>query len=146
MKPYRTLCFNRPRRQYVHMDDRDRVYDDFTQNVNMSPGELEAWADSDNYDVYEQRKSGGQPIDEPREDVLRLLDTPKSEWKDEADGFNEIEEASEVNAFISRMSAGEQGDPMPNTDPPLSKRDASLLNWGRDPNPGESDFTGDRQR
>jgi hypothetical protein len=39
----------------------------------------------------------------------------------------------------------DQGDPMPGTDPALSKRDASLLNWGRDPNPDTSDFTGDRQ-
>jgi len=42
------------------------------------------------------------------------------------------------------MSEAEQGDPMPDTDPELSKRDASLLNWGFDPNPDKRDFVGDR--
>lgn len=125
---------------------RDDVFGEFNSLVNMSPGELEAWADSDNYDVYEERKSGGEPIDEPREDILRLKRTPKDEWRGVDDGFNEIEEAEQAIGFISRMKAGEQGDPMPGTDPELSKRDASLLNWGFDPNPGRSDFTGDRQR
>lgn len=127
-------------------DNIDEVYSEFNDTVNMSPGELESWEESDNYGVYEEQKSGGQPIDEPREDVIQLLETPKSEWKDEDDGFNEIEQANEVTAFVGRMSAGEQGDPMPDTDPGLSKRDASLLNWGHDPNPGKSDFVGDRQR
>lgn len=127
-------------------DPVDEVFEDFEETVNMSPGELEAWGDSENYDVYGERKSGGQPIDEPREDVLRLLETPKSEWADEDDGFNEVEQANEVLGFVGRMSEGEQGDPMPDTDPELSKRDASLLNWGHDPNPGRSDFVGDRQR
>jgi hypothetical protein len=128
------------------MSKKDKVYDQFQDTVNMTVGELEAWGDSQNYEEYEQRKSGGQPIDEPREDVIRLLETPKSEWEDKDDGFNEIEEAQEVNSFVGRMSEGEQGDPMPGTDPELSKRDASLLNWGFDPNPGTSDFEGDRQR
>jgi len=127
-------------------DRVDDVFDEFNDRVNMSPGELEAFGESDNFDEYESRKSGGQPIDEPREDVLRLLDTPKSEWRDEDDGFNEVEEAEEAINFINRMSAGENGDPMPDTDPELSKRDASLLNWGRDENPDRSDFVGDRQR
>jgi len=127
-------------------DKRDEVFDDFHDTVNMSPGELEAFGQSDNFDIYADRKSGGQPIDEPREDVIQLLETPKDEWRDVDDGFNEIEEANEVLAFTGRMSEAEQGDPMPGTDPPLSKRDASLLNWGLDPNPDESDFVGDRQR
>ena len=112
----------------------------------MTPSELDGWADSENYDAYEERKTGGQPIDEPREDVQRLLETPKDQWRDVDDGFNEVEQAEEAVNFVNRMSAGENGDPMPGTDPPLSKRDASLLNWGFDPNPDESDFVGDRQR
>lgn len=124
----------------------DDVYEAFTDAVNMSPGELESYGDSDNFKEYEDRKSGGQPIDEPREDVIRLLETPKDQWADEDDGFNEVEQAKEAVGFINRMKAGQQGEPMPDTDPKLSKRDASLLNWGHDPNPDESDFTGDRQR
>jgi hypothetical protein len=125
---------------------KDEVFREFHNRVNMSVGELEAWADSDNYEEYRDEKSGGQPIDEPREDVIQLLETPKSEWEDKDDGFNEIEQAEEVLAFTGRMREVEQGEPISDTDPPLSKRDASLINWGLDPNPDRSDFTGDRQR
>lgn len=124
----------------------DDVFDEFQDTINMSPGELEAFGESDNFEVYEDRKSAGQPIDEPREDVVRLLETPKAEWADEDDGFNEVEQAEEAIGFVNRMSAAEQGEPMPGTDPELSRRDASLLNWGFDPNPDRSDFVGDRQR
>jgi hypothetical protein len=127
-------------------DETNRVFEEFNNTINMSPGELDAWEKSDNYAVYEDEKSGGQPIDEPREDVERLLETPKAQWEDTDDGFNEKAEAEEALGFIGRMSAGEQGEPMDNTDPELSKRDASLLNWGFDPNPDQSDFVGDRQR
>lgn len=127
------------------MTDRvDEVYDEFHDRINMSPGELESFGESDNFDAYAERKNAGQPIDEPREDVIRLLETPKSEWEDKDDGFNEVEQAEEAIGFVNRMSAVDDGDPMPGTDPGLSKRDASLLNWGRDPNPDRSDFVGDR--
>jgi hypothetical protein len=122
------------------------VFTDFRETVNMTPGELDAWAQSDNYDAYEERKNKGQPIDEPRHDVQRLLETPKSQWADEDDGFNEVEQANEVLGFVSRMRGVEQGEAMPGTDPELSKRDASLINWGFDPSPQSSDFTGDRER
>jgi hypothetical protein len=126
-------------------DDVDEVFDDFQDNVNMTVSELEAWEESDNREIYAGKKSAGQPIDEPLDDVVTLLETPKDEWRDVDDGFNEIEQANEVNAFVGRMSEGEQGDPMPGTEPELSKRDASLINWGFDPNPDSSDFVGDRQ-
>lgn len=125
-------------------DPVDEVWSEFNDTINMTPGELEAWGNSDNYEAYEDRKSAGQPIDEPRQDVLRLLQTPKSEWEDKDDGFNEIEEAREAIGFVNRMKANNSGEPMPGTDPGLSKRDASLINWGYDPNPNREDFDGDR--
>jgi len=127
-------------------DPVDEVFEEFNSVVNMSPTELESFGESDNFDAYESRKSGGEPIDKPREDILRLQNTPKDEWRDVDDGFNEVEEANQAISFISRMSGNDSGEPMPDTDPGLSKRDASLLNWGHDPNPGKSDFVGDRQR
>jgi len=125
---------------------KDTVFKRFHERVNMSPGELESWRDSDNREVYAERKSGGQSLDEPLDDVLRLLDTPKSEWQDKDDGFNEIEEANEVLSFTGRMGKVDPGEDMPNTDPGISKQEASMINWGVDSNPGKSDFTGDRQR
>lgn len=127
-------------------NDVDDVYSEFQSTVNMTATELEAWRDSENYAEYQERKSGGQPGTEPIDDAIRLLETPKSEWEDKDDGFNEVEQARELNAFVDRMSQVEPGDPIPGTDPELSKRDASLLSWGRDPNPDRADFVGDRNR
>jgi len=127
-------------------DPVKQAFTDFQDTVNMTASELEAWEDSDNRDIYLKQKSGGQPAGEPLADVQRLVDTPKSEWRDKDDGFNEVEEAREVTAFVARMSAAEQGDAMPDSDPALSKRDASLLEWGFDASEGSSDFVGDRQR
>ncbi len=125
-------------------DPVNEVWEEFNDTINMTPGELEAWEESDNYEAYKERKSAGQPIDEPREDIMTLLGTPKSEWEDEDDGFNEVSQAREAVGFVNRMKANEQGDPMPDTDPGLSKRDASLINWGYDPSPESKDFEGDR--
>lgn len=124
----------------------DELFGDFTDTVNMSVGELESWKDSDNFAEYTKRKSGGQPPTEPIDDAIRLLETNKSGWEDKDDGFNEVEEANELINFVDRMSKNNRGDPIPDTDPELSKRDASLLSWAFDPNPDTSDFVGDRQR
>jgi len=54
-----------------------------------------------------------------------------------------VQEAEQLLNFTSRMQGNESGEPMPGSDPPLSRRDASLLNWGVDVDE-ESDFVGDR--
>lgn len=128
------------------MDPVDKAFRDFNDTVNMTNTELEAWKKSDNRDVYREKKSGGQEFGQPLKDVMKLNEKTKDEWRDVDDGFNEVTQAREVTAFVGRMSEAEQGEPMPGTNPPLSKRDASLLEWGFDPNPGKSDFVGDRQK
>ena len=128
------------------MSDRDRVNDifgEFQNSVNMGPGELHDWKDSEQFEKYTAAKSGGQEPTEPINDAIQLLETPKSEWSCEDDGFNECEEANELISFNSRMSANESGDPITGADPPLSKRDASLLSWGKDVNEDRADFSGD---
>lgn len=126
-------------------DELDRVFSDFQDNVNMGAAELEDWQDSEQFDAYEDVKSDGESIEKPSNDIIRLLETPKDEWRDVDDGFNEVEEAKQANSFISRMKANDSGEPIPESDPPLSKRDASLINWGFDPNPDRADFPGDRK-
>jgi len=109
----------------------------------MGPGELEDWKGSEQFEKYTEAKSGGQEPTEPIDDAIRLLETPKADWSCEDDGFNECEQAEELVNFNSRMSANESGDPITGTDPPLSKRDASLLSWGKDVNEDRADFDGD---
>jgi hypothetical protein len=121
----------------------DDIFGEFQDSVNMGAGELRDWRDSEQFEAYTEYKSGGQEPTEPINDAIRLLETPKAEWSCEDDGFNECEQAEELVNFNSRMSANESGDPIPGTDPPLSKRDASLISWGQDPNPDRKDFDGD---
>jgi hypothetical protein len=124
----------------------DEVFAEFNARVNMSPQEIDAWDDSLNFEIYSEQKAGGEDIDKVHSDIIRLLETPKNEWSAKDDGFNEVEEANQAIDFIDRMRGVEPGDPMDESAPPLSKRDASLLNWGFDPNPRQSDFTGDLQQ
>ena len=119
------------------------IFGEFQDSVNMGAGELRDWRDSEQFEKYTAAKSGGKEPTEPINDAIRLLETPKSEWSCEDDGFNECEEAEELVNFNSRMSANKSGDPITGTDPPLSKRDASLISWGQDPNPDRKDFDGD---
>lgn len=121
-----------------------QVHDELDALVNMQANEVESWLESDQFDAYADAKSGGESPREPAEDMIQLLETPKSDWQDVDDGFNEVEEAKQAISFISRMRGNESGDPITGTDPELSKRDASLINWGFDPNPKRSDFVGDR--
>jgi len=124
-------------------DDPLDVHEKFTDRVNMSVDELEDWKNSNQFDVYAEKKSGGEPVEKPVDDAIRLIETPADEWADEDDGFNEVEEAQQLLSFTSRMQGNESGDPMAGSDPPLSKRDASLLSWGVDVDDG-MDFEGDR--
>jgi hypothetical protein len=123
----------------------EEAFEEFNERVNMDPQEINSWDDSLNFEVYEERKAGGEDIDKVHGDIIRLLETPKNEWSAKDDGFNEVEEAEQAINFIDRMRGVEQGEPMDESAPPLSKRDASLINWGFDPNPRQSDFTGDLQ-
>jgi len=126
-------------------DDPGKAHDELDELTNMQPNELESWLESDQFDAYADAKSGGEPVREPAEDMLRLMETPKSEWEDTDDGFNEVEEANQAISFIERMRGNESGEPIPGSDPELSKRDASLINWGFDPNEDRADFPGDRR-
>jgi len=124
-------------------DNVDDVWQDFQDTVNMTATELEAWRESDNYDAYQEHKSGGQEGTEPIDDAIRLLETNKPQWSDEDDGFNEVKQANELLSFTARMSEVDEGEPIPGTDPELSKQEASMLSWGVDPNEGR-DFAGDQ--
>lgn len=117
-------------------DKGKRIHDELARETNMTPAELRRWRESENFDVYKRRKSGGEDIDKPLDDMITLLETPADEY--DREGFNEIEEGKQAINFLSRMKGVEQGDPMPGSDPPLSKRDASLINWGFDPEPNDN--------
>lgn len=115
------------------MKSPQEIHDELANATNMTPSELDDLKETNNWDIYGERKSGGEDLAEPVDDMIRLLETPASEYEDKDDGFNEVEEANQALSFLGRMKGVEDGDPMPDSDPPMSKRDMSLLAWGYDP-------------
>jgi len=115
------------------MTDPQQIHDELASATNMAPDQLRALQDSDTFAEYADAKSGGEAPEKPVNDMIRLLETPRDEYSCEDDGFNECEEGQQALSFISRMQGNEQGEPIPGTEPPVSKRDMSLYAWGVDP-------------
>ena len=113
------------------------IHDELAQATNMTADELRDLKETENWDIYGERKSGGEDLNEPVDDMIRLLETPASQYEDKDDGFNEVEEANQALDFLSRMKGVEDGEDMPDSDPGMSKRDMSLLAWGYDPEPDD---------
>jgi HK97 family phage prohead protease len=102
-------------------------YTAFQNSVNMSAQEIQKWGESECSNLASRPEDGGQGGQRVRERVIKLLETPRSDW-----GQTEFRMAGRVVNFISRMRGNEQGEPAKEGCP--SKRDISLLNWGYNPN------------
>jgi len=113
------------------MPDPQQLHDELAGMTNMTPAQLERMKDTPEWQAYGEAKSGGEDLDEPVDDMIRLLETPRDEYSCEDDGFNECEEAQQAISFLSRMKGNESGEPVGDTG--ISKRDFSLYGWGYDP-------------
>ena len=102
-------------------------YTAFQNSVNMSASEIAKWGESECSNLASRPEDGGQGGQRVRERVIKLLQTPRSDW-----GQTEFRMAGRVVNFISRMRGNEQGEPAREGCP--SKRDISLMNWGYNPN------------
>jgi hypothetical protein len=111
----------------VAPEDVDDAYQQFINAVNMTASEIRNWGDDECSD-----KASVKPA-EVRQQIIRLLETPKEEW-----GHKELTEATRVSSFISCMRDVEPGDPA--TDGCPSDRDISLMNWGYTPDSADVDF------
>lgn len=113
------------------MKDPQEIHDELANATNMTPDQLRRMKDTPEWEAYGEAKSGGEDLNEPVNDMIRLLETPASEYEDEDDGFNEVEEANQALDFLSRMKGVDEGEPVGDTG--ISKRDFSLYGWGFDP-------------
>jgi len=122
--------------------DRDltpqQLHDRIDAVTNLSADELRAFKDSDFNEAYNMAKSdAAQPGDEPLDDVIRLLETPASEYRDMDDGFNEVEEGKELLSFQRRTQAQIESQGLGEnylTDlDVMQKREAASIRWGIDP-------------
>jgi hypothetical protein len=113
------------------MTDPREIHDRVAQETNMTPDQLRRMKDTREWEAYGEAKSGGEDLNEPVNDMIRLLETPADEYEDKDDGFNEVEEGQQAISFLERMKSVEPGEPVGDTG--ISKRDFSLYGWGYDP-------------
>lgn len=113
--------------------EEKQIREEFEENVNMSLEEARAWKDT-------QASKKASLSREPIEDGIKLLEQKKEgDWQDKDDGFNEFEEADQLNNFVNRMSGMEDGEDV-NKEIGMSKRDISLANWLHVPENEREDF------
>ena len=111
----------------VAAEDVDNAYQQFIDGVNMTASEIRDWSDHECSD-----KASVEPA-EVRQQVIRLLETPKEKW-----GHKEITEATRVSSFISRLQEVEPDDPAADGCP--GDRNITLMNWGYTPDGADVDF------
>jgi Protein of unknown function (DUF3140) len=103
-------------------DDRDQVYADFGERVNMTPKELEGWLDTDD------SKSVGEGSGESKghRSGRRIVDILGKSKGDLTDA--DVDHMRRVNGYIGRHLAQR-----PEGDVEGSAWRHSLMNWGHDP-------------
>jgi len=116
----------------------EQLHDRVDATVNLEASELRAFGDSELNQAYLQQASeAAQPGDGPLEDTIQLLETPRSEYRDVDDGFNEVQEAEELLSFQRRTQAQIESQGLGQnflTDlEVMQKREAASIRWGIDP-------------
>lgn len=105
------------------MTGRD-IYREFTDAVNMTPGELDKWLQTDDSQAVGQHRGGGESIGhETGRKIVRLLRRKRSELTE-----GDYKHMQKVVAFIRRKTAQR-----PHGDLSHSRWRYSLMNWGHDP-------------
>src|SRR6056297_847734 len=116
----------------------EQLHDKIDEITNLTADDLRAFKGSDFNQQYNRVKSdAAQPGDEPLDNVIRLLETPASEYRDMDDGFNEIEEGRELLSFQRRTQAQIESQGLGEnylTDLEVMQvREAASIRWGIDP-------------
>jgi len=114
------------------------LHDRVEATVNLDVEELEAFQDSQFNESYlEQASEAAQPGDEPLEDTIQLLETPRYQYEDVDDGFNEVDQSLELLDFQRRTQAQIESQGLGRnflTDlEVMQKREAASIRWGIDP-------------
>ncbi len=106
--------------------DRDKIWHDFGQAVNMAPGELETWLQTDESKAAGwSGGSGGETVG--HHSGRRIVEIKRKKKADLTD--DDYSHMQRVVGFVHRHLA--QGGPK--KDPEGSPWRRSLMNWGHDP-------------
>jgi hypothetical protein len=105
-------------------NNKDEIYDEFYDLVNMTPSELEDWLDTDKSKDVGQDSGDGEAIGHKSgKKIIKI----KNKKKDELTDTN-YEHMSKVTSYINRHKAQK-----PSSDIAESNWRYSLKNWGHDP-------------
>ena len=104
-------------------DDKEEAYQDFKDNVNMAPKELEEWLETEESKSVGQDSGDGES--KGHKSGRRIVEIKRTN-KDEL-GDDDYEHMARVNSYISRHLAQEPDEVEG------SNWLYSLKNWGHDP-------------
>ncbi|WP_281541906.1 DUF3140 domain-containing protein [Maribacter aestuarii] len=105
-------------------EKKDDIYDDFYDNVNMTPSELADWLDTEKSKSVGQDSGDGESIGHKSgRKIIKIKRTKKAELTDSNYGHMQ-----KVNSYIARHKAQK-----PSGDLKESDWRYSLKNWGHDP-------------
>ena len=105
-------------------DEKQEVYGDFQDAVNMAPKELEDWLDTEESKSVGQKDGGGESTGHASgRRIVEIKRTNKADLTD-----SQYEHMQKVVGYVHRHKA--QG---PDGDVENSDWRYSLMNWGHDP-------------
>ena len=103
---------------------QDEIYDEFYDNVNMTPSEIEDWLDTDKSKSVGQDSGDGES--KGRKSAKKIIEIKRTKKDDLTD--SDYGHMQKTNSYISRHKAQK-----PSGDVEDSDWRYSLKNWGHDP-------------
>ena len=105
-------------------DERDEIYDEFYDKVNMQPKEIEDWLETDESKSVGQDSGDGESIG--RKSAERIIEIKRTNKADLSE--DDYDHMKKVNGYIARHTAQRPDGDVEDTD-----WCHSLKNWGHDP-------------
>ena len=102
----------------------EEIYDEFYDNVNMTPSEIEDWLETDkSKSVGQDSGDGESKVRKSAKKIIEIKRTKKDNLTD-----SDYDHMQKVNGYIARHTAQK-----PDGDIKESDWRYSLKNWGHDP-------------
>ena len=105
-------------------DKKKEVYEEFYDQVNMTPSEIERWLDTDKSKSVGQDSGDGESIG--RKSAKKIIEIKRKKKANLTD--SDYEHMQKVNSYIARHSAQRPDGDVSETDWAYS-----LKNWGHHP-------------
>jgi len=120
------------------LTDPQEIGEAVREVTNLTADQLRTVRDSPINEAYlEDNSEQAQPGDEPIDDTIRLLETPIEEYRDVDDGFNEVEQGTELLKYHARVQPAIEsrglGSNFVDPQETVTKQEHASTRWGVDP-------------